>query len=216
MTQKQYSDEEIEKLREWGEKELARMKKRPRNVLDINATLPGRLIIGKYWVWLAIVIYLFFWLIPWEWLYGAPNYRQFVELMAHLYPNIDRIAETRDKFPEYSMALVAFCGAFWPFNVLFYLYCGFVHSKHIDVSKVTNLSLKWKLQIGGTGGALLILSLVVIPIFDGIGRQSRWMPLPDIEERYLLILLGFWWMLAISVFWLTAFFSALRLGARHR
>lgn len=188
--------------------------KKMEGILQPDATFPGSMLCGKYWIGVFLVFLSVLWFIPWDDLYRNPIYFQFVQFMATIYPNIHGIANTKSQFPEFAMALVAFCGAVGPFFVFFYFYFGFIHPKSVDFNIIENVSFKDRLLLV-FGSIFMFLLFIFLPfVWDG---SSFYAPKLFFESKVAFVAwtLVIWWVVCAASFGFTGIVTVFTIAKRY-
>ena len=192
-----------------------KVKKPLKGVLQPNATLPGQLLCGKYWVGVFLIFYGFLWFMPWEGLYNNAVYFQFVEWMAKIYPNIHEIPETNTQFPEYAMAVVAFFGLLGPFFVVFYFYFGFIHPKSINLDIIQEIPLIKKIGLY----SVLTVAFLCMPIalFTWTGDSFHTPKFfHESKAAFMVFTMLLWWCVSMWSFSFTGMLTSLWLTVFRR
>jgi len=186
-----------------------------RGVLQPNRTLPASLIAGSRLKYTLILLFAAFSQVRWDDLYAKPWYRAFVDFMATIYPAIAEIPGTPSQFPEYVMALLAFCNAIGPFCVVFYLIYGVIHVRSIDLEIITEIPTGKKVILLISGSVLFLLYVTAPFVWTG---HSFHLPKLFFESKsaFLAMTLVLWSVMCASAFMATAFPASFVMSRNHR
>lgn len=192
------------------------MKSKPmRGVLQPNRTLPASLIAGSRLKYTLILLFAAFSQVRWDDLYAKPWYRAFVDFMAMIYPAIAKIPSTPSQFPEYAMALLAFCNAIGPFYVVFYLIYGVIHVRSIDLEVIAEIPIGKKIILMISIAASFLLFMTAPFVWTG---HSFHLPKLFFESKsaFLAMTLVLWSVMCAFALIVSAFPASVIMSRRHR
>lgn len=177
---------------------------RTRGVLQPDRTLPASMIAGRRLKYTLIFLFAVFSQISWDDLYARPWYRAFVDFMATIYPAIGKISSTPSQFPEYAMALLAFCNAIGPFYVVFFLIYGVIHVRSIDLQVIAEIPTGKKILL--IIAAPLLFSLYATAPFVWTGHSFH---LPTLfyesKSAFLAMTLILWVVMGVGALMASGF-----------
>jgi hypothetical protein len=189
--------------------------KQLRGVLQPDKTLPASLIAGSKAKYTLILLFAVFSQVRWDDLYSKSWYRAFVDFMTSIYPTIAKIPSTPSQFPEYAMALLAFCNAIGPFFVVFYLVYGLIHVKSIDLEVISGMRMGKKVILVVFSIASFLLFVTAPFVWTG---HSFHLPTLFYESKsaFLAMTLIIWVVMCVSALMAGGFPTSVIMSRRHR
>jgi hypothetical protein len=101
--------------------------KKKEGLLVPNRSVCGQLMAGKFTVPIALLLSVILTQVPWDALYQLSGYKHVIDVISMFSINIHKIPDTKNPFPEYSIAFLSFVNAVGPFYALVGSYCGVKH-----------------------------------------------------------------------------------------
>jgi|GEM_PF-3212106 len=169
-----------------------KQKKPVRGILEPNSAIYTRFVFGKYALPVMIVIFLVVLSVPWDSAYEIAWYRTFIDFMATISPNIHKIPEATNQFPEYAIAYVSFMNFVGPFLLLYTINYSRHHGHRLTrilSGEVPIASILW-LILGST--IMVLLFLAGAYYFAGRTALLSGYFLKS-EAHFVGLHLGAWW-----------------------
>jgi len=138
------------------------------------------------------MIYIIVLMVPWEELYKMSWYKEFIEYMSAISPNIYGITKTDNQFPEYAIAYVGFMNFIGPFVLLYSASYSRSHGYRLTrvlSGKISAVSVVW-LSLG----YIIMLLAMLIASYSFTGRVAFFSEIfLSSKASFVGLHLSFWW-----------------------